>query len=83
MPKMPRIITRAISEEIVNIMRQGLDTGKYEWTTTELSNEIRNIFGPHMSDNKVRYILEEYQGGILTPWWKSTHGNKVIWELNE
>lgn len=57
MPKMPRNITRAISEEIVNIMRLGLDTGKYEWTTTELSNEIRNIFGPHMLDNKVRYIL--------------------------
>lgn len=83
MPKMPMVITRAISEEIVNIMRQGPNTGKFEWTTAELSNEIRNFFGPHIPDDKVRYILEEYQGGILTPWWKSTYGNKVIWVLNE
>ena len=82
MPKMPMVITRAISEEIVNIMRQGPDTGKFEWTTAELSNEIRNFFGPHIPDDKVRYILEEYQGGILTPWWKSTYGGHVKWEYS-
>jgi hypothetical protein len=83
MPKMPSAITRAILVEIVNLMRQSFNTGKYKWTTKELSNEIRKILGPNITNDKVRYILEEYQGGILTPWWKSTYGDKVTWELYE
>ena len=83
MPKMPTAITRAISEEIVNIMKQGLNVGKYKWTRKELYNEIRKIFGPNIKSNKVCYILEEYQGGLMTPWWKSTYDDKVTWELYE
>lgn len=80
---MSSAITCAILEEIVNVMRQGFNIGRYKWTTKELSNDIRKILGPNITNDKVRYILEEYQGCILTPWRKSTYGDKVTWELYE
>lgn len=79
MTTIPTNYAMSIIDDIVIAMNNGLRNNKDSWTVTELTDELTNKFHRYISKHQVRYILEEYQGGILTPWWKSTHGNKVIW----
>lgn len=66
MPKQPLFITTAVSGTIVCILRAGLFIGKTNWSTKELIDEIKMIYGNNVADNKIRHILEEYQGGEFT-----------------
>lgn len=83
MPKQPLFITTVISNDIVCIMRNGLLNGKLSWSTKELVDGLKRVYGNNVTDRKIRYILEEYQGCESTPWWKSVNKNKIMWELNE